>query len=67
MFDFNEAPTVTDADLVVSIALSEARDEAIAAWLDAEREQANLDAADRLSMLCEEVDAQQDLRWATKG
>ena len=65
MFDFNEAPPITDADLTVAVALAEARDEAIAEWLEAE--QADLDAADRIAMLCEEVDAQQDLRWATKG
>jgi hypothetical protein len=71
MFDFNEAPPVTDADLAVSIALAEEREEAIAAWLTATQEEEDHEEAVRAwvaaSAFIEEADAQQDLRWACKG
>lgn len=68
MFDFNEAPPITDADLAVAIAIVAEREEAQAAWLAAEAAHAAAaDRADLDAMLAEEVQAQQDLRWACKG
>jgi hypothetical protein len=59
MFNFEtEAPAITDADLAVSIALAEEREEAISASLAAEEDD---------GWLRDLAECQQDLRWATKG
>ena len=63
MFFDNDTPTITDEDLEVVIWLVEEKEEATAAWLAGEE----ADRADLDAMLKEEMEAQQDLRWATKG
>ena len=71
MFDFNEAPPVTDEYLEAAIAIVAEREEAQAAWLAGiEEEEAHEEAVrawHAASAFIEEVDAQQDLRWACKG
>lgn len=72
MFDFEtDAPPVTDEYLVVSIALTEEREEAVAAWLTAtEEEAAHAEAVARweeAAAWIEIMGSDQDLRWACKG
>lgn len=72
MFHFEtDAPPVNDADLAVSIALAEEREEATAAWLTAtQEEEDHAEAVARWHEAAEWLaiaEADQDLRWAIKG